>query len=634
MTLHERTAIAAALLTACLLTACDTTTPPESTDAPIPTVETTTLSESIYQYPIDSVFFPTGKESFADAAIGSVQNLYVAEDNPSYTSTDGVIFSKDGKTLVAFPAGRIGEYKIPDGTQMIGTAAFQNCRIEMVYIPDSVTRLADGAFSGCMQLKELSVPQTLKADGEVLPHSTVTPEYPISGLTLRVRGGDPERPDPATAKKLFPELVEYERIEYGYLTEVRPGSVSIAQNKYGFLGYEGTDEIYVTYSAAYLTEGGNIPVPEGYIDPLADDLRLTKRPIYAWTFPEGASAAMIHSYNTSLEAVRDTLLYLYINEWHEEFVSVDGVVFTKDKKTLVAFPSGRTGYYTVPDGTEHIGEKAFYRTSLDGIILPSSVTDIHENAFCDRWTPMDTAITLSFAVEKDAAAALMENVMGSLSYICREVKRITPQDITIEPIDNTALGNRTPEFLLTVGTYSKTVKSNYGYTEIPTVCVEDLTGDGYPEIVLIFAYEQGPSSLHRSYTRVLDGVTLEEYENPNRSVQEYVTFSADENAYYIECANGKHTIEKSRFNTDKTLFDSVVIGNTEYDSIQNGKLHRSLPCQFGEALFYGSIEIDYAFADGQFVCESCEFVTDSVRSIQTTVLTDMFSTTTWQTTVS
>ncbi|MBQ1213081.1 MAG: leucine-rich repeat protein [Clostridia bacterium] len=58
------------------------------------------------------------------------------------------------------------------------------------------------------------------------------------------------------------------------------------------------------------------------------------------------------------------------------YQSSNGIVFSKDEKTLVLFPSGRTGSYTVPDGVTKIADGAFDHSKLSEVILPASVTEI------------------------------------------------------------------------------------------------------------------------------------------------------------------------------------------------------------------------------------------------------------------
>lgn len=63
------------------------------------------------------------------------------------------------------------------------------------------------------------------------------------------------------------------------------------------------------------------------------------------------------------------------------YVAVKGVLFSKDKKMLVAFPGGKTGSYNVPSGVEVIGNAAFIASNLETITLPKGVLTIEEDAF-------------------------------------------------------------------------------------------------------------------------------------------------------------------------------------------------------------------------------------------------------------
>lgn len=68
------------------------------------------------------------------------------------------------------------------------------------------------------------------------------------------------------------------------------------------------------------------------------------------------------------------------------FKAVDGVVFSADGKTLALYPSGRRGAYAVPEGTEKIGDYAFSGArGLTKVTFPAGVREIGRYAFngCD-----------------------------------------------------------------------------------------------------------------------------------------------------------------------------------------------------------------------------------------------------------
>ena len=66
------------------------------------------------------------------------------------------------------------------------------------------------------------------------------------------------------------------------------------------------------------------------------------------------------------------------------FTSVDGVLFSADRSTLVYCPNGRSGTYAVPDGVTTIGATAFaHCVLLEDVSLPAGVTRIGASAFQD-----------------------------------------------------------------------------------------------------------------------------------------------------------------------------------------------------------------------------------------------------------
>ena len=80
-----------------------------------------------------------------------------------------------------------------------------------------------------------------------------------------------------------------------------------------------------------------------------------------------------------------SLTGIWVNESNGYFSSnSSGILFDKRKETLIAFPGGISGTYTIPDSVTTIGEYAFYGCiNLTGITIPDSVTSIGNHAFFD-----------------------------------------------------------------------------------------------------------------------------------------------------------------------------------------------------------------------------------------------------------
>ncbi len=69
---------------------------------------------------------------------------------------------------------------------------------------------------------------------------------------------------------------------------------------------------------------------------------------------------------------------------NSSFRSVDGVLFDESQTTLIQWPAGKAGSYSIPTGVTRIGGWAFdIARGLTNISIPSSLSRINESAFSD-----------------------------------------------------------------------------------------------------------------------------------------------------------------------------------------------------------------------------------------------------------
>ena len=102
--------------------------------------------------------------SFYDCMVVTYE---VPEDHPLYQVIDGVLFSKDGKTLLAYPNGRQDEhYDVPAGVEHIWPYAFGTDYLKTISLPIGLKTIADAAFAGCGRLQSIAVPLTVTEIGK------------------------------------------------------------------------------------------------------------------------------------------------------------------------------------------------------------------------------------------------------------------------------------------------------------------------------------------------------------------------------------------------------------------------------------------------------------------------------------
>ncbi len=115
---------------------------------------------------LPSITFPASLQRIGNDMFEScyeLKEILVAEGSETFKSVDGVLFDATGKTLVAYPVGKVqGIYSVPEGVETIGDYSFlygQN--LVNVTFPDSLLRIGIAAFTGCNKLTGIVFPKNL-----------------------------------------------------------------------------------------------------------------------------------------------------------------------------------------------------------------------------------------------------------------------------------------------------------------------------------------------------------------------------------------------------------------------------------------------------------------------------------------
>ena len=93
--------------------------------------------------------------------------IEVGEGNPTYSSENGVLFSKDKTMLYKAPI-HLEAYEVPASVTYIRWNAFEGCtKLTQITLPANLEQIGEYAFSGCSGLTAVTFPEKLEniADG-------------------------------------------------------------------------------------------------------------------------------------------------------------------------------------------------------------------------------------------------------------------------------------------------------------------------------------------------------------------------------------------------------------------------------------------------------------------------------------
>lgn len=96
-----------------------------------------------------------------------LSEITVDAENPYLSSADGVLYSKDGAVLLAYPANKKDRsFTVPVGVTIVAGQAFQNsARLVSVVLPEGLENIMASAFQDNKRLDNATLPESLRTIG-------------------------------------------------------------------------------------------------------------------------------------------------------------------------------------------------------------------------------------------------------------------------------------------------------------------------------------------------------------------------------------------------------------------------------------------------------------------------------------
>lgn len=450
-------------------------------DVTIPTT-VTYLGNQAFSYcrGLTSMFVPASVISMGSYVfLASSCLITVDNNNPNFSSGDGLLFDKLKTKLIQCPTSKTGIYDIPASVTSLGYLAFQNCTsLTSVTIPSSITNIPSSTFNSCTGLTLMTIPASITAIGTsafyncsglstlyalpitpIVLSSTSNVFYNVNktSCTLYVPVGSKANYQSATLWKDFQNIVE---------VSTTPGQISKTVNviSAGTLAslLSAGDRITLTN----LTVTGSIDASDFRtmrdLIPNLTDLDLTDATIVAYSGTKGtdptlgtangtylANAIPQHAFdigspyvgNRNLKYVKLPLSttsigsYAFVSCYALKNISVPTTISSIGSS---AFSSCRAlDSFKIPDSMTTISDQSFCGTGLRSVIIPQNITSLGYQAFsiCDSLT------TVSIPNSVVSIPSMCFSFCPNLASVY--VYNSTPLSLTYSPFDKSDIANCT-----------------------------------------------------------------------------------------------------------------------------------------------------------------------------------------------
>ena len=273
----------------------------------------------------------------------------------------------DGKTVSSIAENaftgclKLKDVVIPEGVTSVGNYAFGWCyNLTSVTIPDSVTFFGEGVFESCMKMKSISIskehPALAMSNGALIRKEDKTLLYVIG-----VKGTDYEIPWGIT--KIGTSAFSESKLK----SIIIPDSVTSIGTS-AFANCSNLTDIYIPNS----------------VKEFGTQAFRGCRKLKAIRIPNSVTniASGTFDWCTSLTSIE-------IDADHPVYEVTDGALIRKENRELIYYAGVTKGTFEIPDGIRSLGYFSFHgNANLQEVIIPGNVERLTGNAFafCKKLT--------------------------------------------------------------------------------------------------------------------------------------------------------------------------------------------------------------------------------------------------------